>query len=164
MQPSVRFQFFRSSFSKMHILPKKSPRTAHKKKTFQQTQGCKIMWLVCWWLLVDPAKIYKNATCHRLWKRKMLFMTCCWKSLLLEKIMQNGCKQAQTKEICNSCQDNCLHKKTRRLRQTRELKRKGGGSRMVRYPPSYNSADPPWHRFYRSKTGGRNPPPQDASI
>ena len=55
-------------------------------------------------------------------------------------------------------------KKTWRLRQTRELKRKGGGSRMVRYPPLYNSADPPRHWFSRSKTGGRKPPPQDASI
>ena len=35
---------------------------------------------------------------------------------------------------------------------------------MVRYPPFYNSADPPRYRFSRAKTGGRNPPPQDASI
>ena len=54
---------------------------------------------------------------------------------------------------------NRLHKKTWRLRQTRELKRKGSGSRMVRYPPLYNSAYPPRHWFSRSKTGGRKPPP-----
>ena len=55
-------------------------------------------------------------------------------------------------------------KKTWRLRQTRELKRKGRGSRMVRYPPLNNSAYPPRHWFSRSKTLGRKPPPQDASI
>ena len=156
-------------------------------------QNCKIMLFVCRWLLIASSIKYthkKDAKFHRLWKRKMLFMTCCWKSWLLEgkscrvvEVLQaiwtvrlenwylavpalqaKNAKWLQTDPNHGNMKFLSRYlivctEKTWRLRQTRELKRKGSGSRMLRYPPLYNSAYPPRHWFSRSKTGGRKPPP-----
>ena len=162
IQPSVRFRIFRSNFSKMpsslDVSSIHSRPGQPTKKSFQQMQGCKIMLIVCRWLLIDPSKIYtkesqKDAKFHKFWKRKMLFMTWCWKSWLLKgkscrvvgvlqaiwtvrienwylavpawqaKKMQNGCKQAQTWGICNSCQDSRLRKKLGDWANTRTKKK-----------------------------------------
>ena len=88
IQPSVRSRIFWSNFSTMpsslDVSPLSSRPGQPTKKYFQQMQGCKLMLFVCRWLLIDSSNNIQKRM-HRFWKRKMLFMTCCWKSWLLKE-------------------------------------------------------------------------------
>ena len=148
------------------IVAQDSPKKYHFNKC-QVVKSCCFFVGGCWLTL---PKIYtRGCKISKVLKKKMLFMTCYWKSWLLKgkscrvvgvlqaiwtvrienwylavpawqaKKLQNGCKQAQKTGICNSCQDSRLHKKLGDL--GKHEKKGGGGFRMVRYPPLYNSAD-----------------------
>ena len=89
IQPRVRFRIFRSIFSKMpsslDLSPLNSRPGQPTKKSFQQMQGCKIMLFVCRWLLIDSSQNIRQWMQNFIGfeKKNMLFMTCCWKSWLL---------------------------------------------------------------------------------